>query len=488
MGQDLQRLDQYGLCEIIAKRADECVCSFFDMSENGEQIYSSEFRDKNDNPAPQIRFVKRIDGSYYVVEAACENRYQKLWVQSAYLQKNEDVTQAPAEGYNTNHETNARSALASPSSLFSISEKASGVNGENVATLAEVSQKYGKQAKAMEHTYIAGQDVEKFDQSYQLAYDMGKNGVSFDYVTKSAGVSYLTDSQKRLAYEAGQAAAESSTTLNETGETVKVKAVAAFENGKMSFTLDNGEVVAADQLTLSDGEALLHNAISGMDISAQEANRLWQGYDGSISAEAYANGITEAYHYGRMGVAYGNIDFHAFAAALPEQVRKNAYEFGKRALDTERAGGYNKAISEMEVQDDGTKEAVSHRGNVESPGRMGKENSGGEGSARESVGRRIAEILRKKVFGTNKAGASRRGRIEIRETREDFERRTRRSPRQIRRWWQEFSHSSRASKHQRAGRCQRYRGEESTLCRRRHQRVSRGTDTCCRVRFGACGF
>ncbi len=205
----------------------------------------------------------------------------------------------------------------------------------------------------MEHTYIAGQDVAKYDQSYQLAYDMGKNGVSFDYVENSATISYLTDSQKRLAYEAGQAAAESSTTLNETGETVKVKAVAAFENGKMSFTLDNGEVVAADQLTLSDGEALLHNAISGMDISAQEANRLWQGYDGSISAEAYANGITEAYHYGRMGVAYGNIDFHAFAAALPEQVRKNAYEFGKRALDTERAGGYNSNISNKEELNNG---------------------------------------------------------------------------------------------------------------------------------------
>ena len=31
--------------------------------------------------------------------------------------KNEDVTQAPAEGDSTNHETNARSALASPSSV-----------------------------------------------------------------------------------------------------------------------------------------------------------------------------------------------------------------------------------------------------------------------------------------------------------------------------------------------------------------------------------
>lgn len=102
------------------------------MRENGEQVYSSEFRDKNDRPAPQVRFVKKIDGSYYVVEAACENRYKKLWVQSVYLQKNNgDVTQAPAEGPSANHETNARSALASPSPENSITEKGGDVNGKS---------------------------------------------------------------------------------------------------------------------------------------------------------------------------------------------------------------------------------------------------------------------------------------------------------------------------------------------------------------------
>lgn len=102
------------------------------LVEDGEQVYSSEFRDKNDNPAPQIRFVKKIDGNYYVVEAACENKYNKLWVQSAYLQKNNgDVTQAPAEGPSANHETNARSALASPSPIDIVSENTQEVNGNS---------------------------------------------------------------------------------------------------------------------------------------------------------------------------------------------------------------------------------------------------------------------------------------------------------------------------------------------------------------------
>ena len=97
---------------------------------NGVQVYSSEFRNKNHNLAPQIRFVKKIDGSYYVVEAVCENKYKKLWVQSAYLQKNNgDVTQAPAEGLSANHETKARSAVASPSPDYSVADGNPNVNG-----------------------------------------------------------------------------------------------------------------------------------------------------------------------------------------------------------------------------------------------------------------------------------------------------------------------------------------------------------------------
>ena len=90
------------------------------LTKDGQQVYSSEFKDKDNNPVPQIRFIKKIDGTYYVVEAACENEYQKLWVQSAYLQKNEDVTQVSAEGQEANHKTYAQGELASPSSDNSI--------------------------------------------------------------------------------------------------------------------------------------------------------------------------------------------------------------------------------------------------------------------------------------------------------------------------------------------------------------------------------
>ena len=115
------------------------------LTKDGQQVYSSEFKDKNGQGVPQIRFVKKIDGTYYVVEAACENEYKKLWVQSAYLQKNEDVTQVSAEGQSTNHKTYAQSELASPSSNDSIRQTSQNVN-PNEAVGAADANFTGKQA------------------------------------------------------------------------------------------------------------------------------------------------------------------------------------------------------------------------------------------------------------------------------------------------------------------------------------------------------
>ena len=72
-------------------------------------------------------------------------------------------------------------------------------------TLESASKKYGAQAGAMIHTYKAGQDVAKFDAAYKIAFEMGKAGVSLDYAMKSEATSYLTETQREFAYEAGEA-------------------------------------------------------------------------------------------------------------------------------------------------------------------------------------------------------------------------------------------------------------------------------------------
>lgn len=78
-------------------------------------------------------------------------------------------------------------------------------------TLEDLSAKYGAQAGAMEQTYRIGggdQDVAKFDRAYEMAYNMGKSGVNESYAMKSQATSYLTEDQRKFAFQAGQYAAE----------------------------------------------------------------------------------------------------------------------------------------------------------------------------------------------------------------------------------------------------------------------------------------
>ena len=79
---------------------------------------------------------------------------------------------------------------------------------ESPVTLEDASKKYGAQAGAMVHTYQPGQDVAAYDRAYEIAYEMGRSGVNRSYAMKSGAAAYLTETQRELAYEAGQAAAD----------------------------------------------------------------------------------------------------------------------------------------------------------------------------------------------------------------------------------------------------------------------------------------
>jgi hypothetical protein len=151
------------------------------LTKDGKQVYSKEFKDKNGNPVPQIRFVKKIDGTYYVVEAAYENQYKKLWVQGAYLQKNGDVTQVSAEGKTANRKTNAQSELASPSPNPIIHNDSETVNTENGAVGAAEE---GFSGDLYRQIYEHGNIPE------------GENAVRPDVLPKS------TDGKDRVSYTA----------------------------------------------------------------------------------------------------------------------------------------------------------------------------------------------------------------------------------------------------------------------------------------------
>lgn len=78
---------------------------------SGDQRFSEGFQNSDNSPAPMVVFTKKVDGTYYVVEAVPDTKYKKLWVVSAYLDKKGGVTQASDA---TSPEVTSETSLASP--------------------------------------------------------------------------------------------------------------------------------------------------------------------------------------------------------------------------------------------------------------------------------------------------------------------------------------------------------------------------------------
>lgn len=121
---------------------------------------------------------------------------------------------------------------------------------EEPVTLEAAAAEYGAQAQAMIHTYQEGQDVERFNSAYRAAYDMGRSGVSIDYALRSEATSYLTEAQRGLAYEAGEAAANTAAHALD----AKNKADA---NGKTGW--EQGGVVRGEGVTMRDLKDTFHD-------------------------------------------------------------------------------------------------------------------------------------------------------------------------------------------------------------------------------------
>ena len=125
---------------------------------------------------------------------------------------------------------------------FEAVETTAVAESEPTITLEEASKKYGAQAGAMVHTYTQGQDVAQYDQAYKAAYDMGMSGVSLSYAMNSEATSYLSESQRELAYEVGRAASD--TSAQEQDERNKAKATG--KTGRRRGTVKGEGVTVAD--------------------------------------------------------------------------------------------------------------------------------------------------------------------------------------------------------------------------------------------------
>lgn len=98
--------------------------------ESGDPDYSREFRTSDNRPAPMLKFSKKVNGTYYVIEAIPEAKYKKFWVVSAYMQTADGGTQAP--NANGPRNTPNASLASSPSAI----ENSIPQTGQNVNTQA----------------------------------------------------------------------------------------------------------------------------------------------------------------------------------------------------------------------------------------------------------------------------------------------------------------------------------------------------------------
>ena len=160
-------------------------------------------------------------------------------------------------------------------------------------TLEDASKKYGAQAQAMVHTYQKGQDVAKYDQAYQAAYNMGKSGVSLSYAKNSESTAYLTDAQRELAYKAGQDASDTAANEQET----KNKAAINGKTGHKKGTVKSEGVTISDlKKSFNDAQGRAYKYLStvaevtGIDIVLYKSEAGETGaYEGSQGKFRWSN-------------------------------------------------------------------------------------------------------------------------------------------------------------------------------------------------------
>lgn len=100
---------------------------------------SKEFNNSNNESAQIILFKKKINGTYYLIESAAESKWKKLWVISAYINKNDTVTQVSNDVENV-PQSYVRNELASPVSNDNVAQNKASVNNNDTKFSLDVDK------------------------------------------------------------------------------------------------------------------------------------------------------------------------------------------------------------------------------------------------------------------------------------------------------------------------------------------------------------
>ena len=149
---------------------------------------------------------------------------------------------------------------------------------ENPA-LDEAADKYGAQAEVFRSSYTEGQDVALYDSAYRIAYEYGKAGAKEEAVMQQEDLSYLSETQRKIAYIAGREAAAWQNGLGENG-------------GKVWAEVQNADVESKGKLQA--GFTVLYQAglrrESAANVKSEAASALPQ----SVQTAAYEAGLSDA--------------------------------------------------------------------------------------------------------------------------------------------------------------------------------------------------
>ena len=145
--------------------------------------------------------------------------------------------------------------------------------------LTEASDKYGAQAEVFRSTYAEGQDVALYDSAYRIAYEYGKAGAKEDAVMQQEDLSYLSETQRKIAYIAGREAAAWQNGLGENGS----KAWAKVQNADVE---SKGKLQA--------GFTVLYQAGLRRESAANVKSAAASALPQSVQTAAYQAGLSDA--------------------------------------------------------------------------------------------------------------------------------------------------------------------------------------------------
>lgn len=122
---------------------------------------SKEFNNSNNKSAQIILFKKKINGTYYLIESAAESKWKKLWVISAYINKNDTVTQVLNDAENV-PQSYVRNELASPVSNDNVTQNKASVNNNETKFSLDVDSDGNKltqqQAEYFKNSKVRDED------------------------------------------------------------------------------------------------------------------------------------------------------------------------------------------------------------------------------------------------------------------------------------------------------------------------------------------